>query len=371
VRPDLATKDRLILEAYDKFKVDVANLSSHELRYASRLLKQATPDSAIPVLGRLISANVVAESSGTKQPGLFLVRELATRGGQTVKVAFIGLTEATPPPPPGFKIVDPAEAARKATDSARKVADVVIALARVNPQEAARIAKAAPGLDVIIATYADSIAQFFTSPTRVGQTEIVFNTFETRMLGELRFYRHQDGRFSTRLRYIALDEAVPDDQQAFAFVSQVRTAEEEARAASKKLLDDWSAANRQRDRSGSEFAGAAACAGCHQAQYVKWSSGKHAHTAEALVSRPIEFETGCLNCHASDRNSGEKLGFEPAVDCERCHGPGAAHAAKPAAGYGHLDSQRSAGLRELCSGCHTAAFSPAFDIQAGLAVIKH
>lgn len=370
LRPDVATKDHSIFDGYDKFRVDIANLSSHELRYASALLKQ-TPEPQIPMLGRLVSANIVAESSGAKQPSPYLVRELATRGGRTIRVAFVGLTESTPTAPPGFRIIDPAEAARKATDSARKVADVVIALARVNPKEAERIAKAAPGLDVIIATYADSVAQFFTPSTGVGGTEIVFNTFEARMLGELRFYRQQDGRFSTRLRYITLDDAVPDDPKALAFVSEAKAAEEGARAASKKLFQDWGEGSRQPEPAGSVYAGAARCASCHQAQYVKWNSSRHAHSAEAFLSRPVEFETGCLNCHASDRKRDEDPRFGPSVDCERCHGPGAAHAAKPAAGYGHFDARHVETLRELCLGCHTRSVTPTFDIEAGLSAIKH
>src|SRR5262249_46290822 len=150
---------------------------------------------------------------------------------------FIGLTETAPEPPLGFKITDPAEAARRASEAARKEADVLIALARVNPDEASRIAKAAPLINVLIATYADTVAQFFTPPTRVGNTDIVFNCFETRMLGELRFYHGPEGRLDTRLRYITLDDLVPDDKVGITFVGQAQIAEEESRTASKKQLE--------------------------------------------------------------------------------------------------------------------------------------
>jgi hypothetical protein len=375
LRPDVITKDQWIFDAYDKFPVEVVNLSSRELRFASRfLVGTSQPQGQNSILGRLVSANIVAKSPDVKQPRPYVIRDVVARGNQIAKVAFIGLTETVPAPPPGFSISDPAVAAKQAVESVRKEADIVVVLARVKPDEAARIAKQAPGIDILVATYADTVAEFFTPPARVGSTDIVYNSFETRMLGEIRFYRQQDGRFSTKLRYITLDDSVPDDPEGLAFAGKARLAEEGARAASKKLLEEWLASSRLREPANSGFIGAESCGACHQAQYVKWISGKHAHASDVLLKQPEEFEASCLTCHASDRQRREGLPFAQGVQCEECHGPGASHAASPGKGYGRIDAlgQPQSGLvQKLCSGCHTAAISPSFDIKAGLSVIKH
>src|SRR5262249_34922244 len=61
VRPDVAVKDKWILKAYETYGVDVANLSSHELRYVSRLLRTGSERS--PIVDRMVSANIVADSN--------------------------------------------------------------------------------------------------------------------------------------------------------------------------------------------------------------------------------------------------------------------------------------------------------------------
>src|SRR5215468_6089466 len=75
VRPDVAIKDKWILDAYEKYGVDVANLSSHELRYVSRLLKAGSERS--PMVDRLVSANIVSDSKDFSTPAPFIVREVA------------------------------------------------------------------------------------------------------------------------------------------------------------------------------------------------------------------------------------------------------------------------------------------------------
>src|SRR4029077_8449522 len=128
---------------------------------------------------------------------------------------FIGLTETMPAPPSGYRFTDPAEAAKSVLPDARQKADIVVALAKVSSEEATRIARAAPGIDVIIAGNSITIEQSFTTPFYVGQTLIAFTPFETRMLGEIRFYRGAQGKFTTKQRFVGLDELkVPEDPAA-------------------------------------------------------------------------------------------------------------------------------------------------------------
>jgi hypothetical protein len=387
LRPDVVAKDDWVLKAYEQTNVDVVNVSSHDLRYFSSVLaKQEFTRRAgsEPLLERLVSANTVSESPAVLSPRPFIVREVPSREAgapKPVRVAFIGLTETMPAPPPGLKLIDPAEAARRTVPEARKAADVVVALAKVSSEEAARIAREAPGIDVIIAGNSVSLEQSFTPPFYVGQTLVVFTPFETRMLGELRFYRGTQGKFTTRQRFIVLDEiAIPEDAAAKKFVDAAASAESQARDNSKKLLDAWLASSLGRGprrepgssgKSAPVYVTSAACNQCHAAQYMKWANSAHAHATDPLPPRATEFELSCLECHATGykpaiaSNTSAVASFQN-VRCEQCHGPGSDHVAKPAKGYGRVTDMKAA-----CVGCHNPEVSPGFNLQVAWEKIKH
>lgn len=386
LRPDSVAKDAWILKAYEDTNVDIVNVSSHDLRYFSTVL--AKPEftrraGTEPLLGRLVSANTVSESPAMLSPHPFIVREVPSResGARPLRIAFIGLTETTPAAPPGLKLIDPAEAARQTVPEARKAADVVIALAKVSSEEAARIAREAPGIDVIIAGNSVSIEQSFTPPFYSGTTLLVFTPFETRMLGELRFYRGAQGKFTTRQRFIVLDEiAISEDPAAKKIVDAAAVAESQALQNSKKLLEAWLVSSRGRggarpepgssNTAGSTYVTSAACNQCHAAQYVKWANSAHAHATDPLPPRSAEFEASCLGCHATGSGPGAadplKFALFQGVQCEQCHGPGSSHAARPAKGYG-----RVADMKAACAGCHNSEVSPGFNLPGAWEKIKH
>jgi hypothetical protein len=386
LRPDVVAKNEWVLKAYEQTNVDVLNVSSHELRYFSSVL--AKPEfsrraGSEPLLERLVSANTVSESPAFVSPRPFVVREVPSReagASRPLRVAFIGLTETMPAPPPGFKFNDPAEAARRTVPEARKTADVVVALAKMSGEEAARIAREAPGIDVIIAGNSISLEQSFTPPFYAGQTLVVFTPFETRMFGEIRFYRGAQGRFTTRQRFVAIDEiTIPEDPAAKKIVDAATSAESEARGNSKKLLDAWLAGSLgrgggKRDSGSNGNAGyvtSAACSQCHTAQYMKWTNSAHAHATDPLPPRAAEFELSCLECHATGykpaiaNGTPAFVGFH-SVQCEQCHGPGSNHVAKPAKGYG-----RVADMKAACAACHNSEASPGFNLQVAWEKIKH
>ena len=389
LRPDIVTKNGWVMKAYGQFPVDVVNVSSHDLRYFTDARARAEFSRAEPesLFGRLVSANTTSESPAIAASRPFIVRELPSRqnGVRPTRVAFIGLTETTPAPPAGLKFTDPAEAARRTVPEARKSADLVVVLAKVKSQlEVARIAREAPGIDVIIDGNAESVEDAFTPPVYVGATLIVFTPFETRMLGELRFYRNAKGKFSTKQRFITLDEAlVPEDPAAKLVVDAATSAESAARSNSKTLLENWLASSRirvttqppdagsPRGESSPTYVTSAACSQCHVAEYMKWANGPHAHATDPLPPRWVEFEASCLDCHATGATPATattklEIARLQSVQCEQCHGPGGNHVAKPGKGYGRVASMQSA-----CAACHTSETSPDFDLPTAWAKIKH
>ena len=382
VRHDTSAKNERILKAYDRFKVDVANLSSHDLFFVSEKLSKvefARHSATHPVLTRFVSANVQTQSAGLTLPPPFIVKEISDpKATKPIRVAFIGLMEPTSNVAKGFKIGDPVDAAKRAVIEARKRADAVVLLAHVMTETAERIAREAPGIDAIIVGNARGDEQPFILSFRIGNTLIAFTPYETRMIGELRFYRDNQSRFTVKDRYILLDGGVADDAEGLEVVADANKAETDARKSAGEFLNDWLKSTRtfeisasSRDGLAGGYVSAAVCAECHTAQYIKWNSSAHARASGSLLLKTVDFDESCLSCHASSSLQKGALAAGPKptmqnVSCEQCHGPGKDHITKPGKGYGKIVNMQTA-----CAACHTAETSPKFNIQAYWEKIKH
>ncbi len=382
VRHDTAAKNDWILKAYDRFKINVANLSSHDLLFVSEKLSKAefARNAAMhPILNRFVSANVQTQSAGLNSPPPFIIKEISDpKATKPIRVAFIGLMEPTSNATKGFKIGDPVDAAKRAVIEARKRADVTVLLAHVMTETAERIAREAQGIDVIIVGNARGDEQPFILSFRIGKTLVAFTPYETRMIGELRFYRDNQSRFTVKDRYILLDGGVPDDAEGLEVVAEANKAETDARKSAGEFLKDWLEKTRIFEISTGSRAGAvggyvssAVCAECHTAQYIKWNASTHARASGALLLKTVDFDESCLSCHASSglRKGVTAAGSKPTmqnVSCEQCHGPGLDHITKPARGYGKIVNMQAA-----CAECHTAETSPKFNLPAYWEKIKH
>lgn len=122
-----------------------------------------------------------------------------------------------------------------------------------------------------------------------------------------------------------------------------------------------SASRRIKDLAGSPFAGAQACASCHEAAFEKWRASQHAHAMATLTAKGKQEDPECVSCHALGAK--EKGGFvsEAAspqfanVQCETCHGPRLEHSKNPT-----VKSKTAVLPRAVCVSCHNAQHSPAF-----------
>lgn len=378
LRVDAFVKSESVVKAYDQFGVDVLNLSTTDLRYVASLIARnefAARRDSLPLLNRMVCANLVSRSTAF-QPPPFVVREVRPPGASNaVRVAFVGLTEMTADLPPIFTVTDPVAAARRAVSDARRAADVVVVLAHLKMTEALRVAREATGANVVISGFGD-IGTPFTPPLKVGDTLVEFTPYETRFVGELRFFKDAQNNFTIRDRYISLDEGIPDDAAAAAVTSAAEKEKDSAYHAAQRLLVEWqrkaaAAANSnpakgQPPSAAPTYITAQTCATCHAEQYIKWVNTKHARISDGLSQKKDEFDASCLQCHGSIRLSDDPLPKFGSLQCEQCHGPGSLHAAKPAKGYGKV-----ADMKSLCASCHTPQTSPKFDLPAAWAKIKH
>jgi Cytochrome c554 and c-prime len=84
----------------------------------------------------------------------------------------------------------------------------------------------------------------------------------------------------------------------------------------------------------SAYAGIEACSTCHAAARKVWDGTAHANAYRTLSSQFKEFNLDCVSCHVTgyDQPGGSTITHVDElknVQCEVCHGPGAAHAAAP------------------------------------------
>jgi hypothetical protein len=125
-----------------------------------------------------------------------------------------------------------------------------------------------------------------------------------------------------------------------------------------------------------DWVGAETCAAeCHPQVLASWRKTAHARAAASLGERSRDGR--CLVCHATGEGSATRSRLA-GVQCEACHGPGAAYS--PEDVMRDLPLARKLGLRDLsdpaatCSRCHRpdTALSPTpFDATAAWKKIAH
>jgi hypothetical protein len=370
------TRNEWVLKAFDRFKVDVINLSGQDLPFLTARLGQRGEGSADldPLLGRIVSANAGTDSHSDKSIRSYFVASVPNRespAGPAIRVAFVGITDDVKQPAAGLRVQNPIETAKRIIPRAKRESDLVIVLTHGSDDVARRIAEEAPGVNAVIA----GNGKEFTMPLTVGRVPVVFTPYEGRMLGELRFYRSPDGGYSIKNRFIGLDTTVADDPVALEFVAQSKDAVKKEIERFTKPVEAGSAkanAGFADGARGSDYVSAESCLQCHRGEYMTWANTAHATAVRSLATKAAEMDTGCLACHTTGFNRGgfqmgAAVGLSLAnVQCEECHGPGRAHVAKPDKSYGHVGD-----LQAVCSRCHTAETSAEFKLDTFWAKIKH
>ncbi|HSC28670.1 MAG TPA: multiheme c-type cytochrome [Vicinamibacterales bacterium] len=92
-----------------------------------------------------------------------------------------------------------------------------------------------------------------------------------------------------------------------------------------------------------------ACRKCHQDIYKAWAATKHARALDRLSASEREQE--CVGCHLTGPKTPVRTGsriVNAGIQCESCHGPGAAHAADPTVTKGLSRKPPE----KVCTDCH-------------------
>jgi len=123
---------------------------------------------------------------------------------------------------------------------------------------------------------------------------------------------------------------------------------------------------------GLQYLGSKSCALCHEYEYQKWSTNKHAAAFQTLKDLGSEFDPECVVCHVVglEYNGGfiseQKTPQLKDVGCENCHGPGSEHMIS-------LGKAKTRHPKSECANCHTSDHSPGYIVnkEAYLKKIVH
>ena len=212
--------------AFSKFPPDVINLGRDDLPYAQKLLARdglGERVKSLSLIKNIISANGVFGPE-VEKPAPYVIKEIGGPrifgGKKKLKIGFVGLAAPTNP---GGGIIDATvtnmfETATKTVLKARKECDVLVLVAHCDLASALRLASENLEVDVVIA--ADSGGIF--NPRRVGNTMVVTAAPGNIHEGDLRLYIDKEGQINYKFRATELDELVPVDPAAAAFVDAAR-----------------------------------------------------------------------------------------------------------------------------------------------------
>lgn len=148
-------------------------------------------------------------------------------------------------------------------------------------------------------------------------------------------------------RQVSLGTDVPDHAPTVALVAAAK----EKVGAVLGQADPLQAPHRM--PKGSAFAGSDVCATCHRAEHAQWAGTDHSHAFSTLAVEKRAQDPECWSCHvtAAGQEGGPvdaaSVGPFRDVQCEACHGPGAAHAAAPSPA--NITAKPDV---QVCTGCH-------------------
>jgi hypothetical protein len=280
-----------------------------------------------------------------------------------------------------FRIPDAFHSLPSAINEVRPQVDMVGVIGRMTPSFVRRLVAACPDIDLIIS---NEMIAWVTGRDAKGN-EIYDESDRSGFLGKTLICYTDQGQYgmtlvdlgltseghiaSARITAKELNNTVEDDSRVratlSAFYRDVGREMGGIALVKPPLADDpvrWNG----------EYVGAEACRTCHASEYDQWRRTPHATAYKTLLDAHRNFQPRCVACHvvAYGAPHGYQFGDPSSrlvnVQCEVCHGPGAAHARNPGA-----EPAKSGASREVCIACHTPEHSETFVFENRLPAVMH
>lgn len=206
---------------------------------------------------------------------------------------------------------------------------------------------------------------------RCGESVVIRTELDGRQLATLRVVRASDSVLNLKMSRGAAIDHLPRPGVALFETSVVKAGSGQSQAARQLLTEYVNALSTNVEKETSiysGFVGSEKCADCHRARSQRFHSTAHAKAMQSLRAVGRATRADCYACHVTGDISRTKKDALPApapshlenVQCEICHGPGAAHAQSANAHPMVLPTKAT------CVRCHVAEFDPLFDFDRAL-----
>jgi hypothetical protein len=293
---------------------------------------------------------VVANAEYEGEPPFEKSVKLGDTGG-----VLVGLV-ATLPPEYGVKVSPAADALRA---EAAKAGDAAFILVGYNGpvEDLERLAAAVP--EALRPRTVFAVPGFADVPVPLAPVlgmPVVSPGMKGKAIGVLRPGSHP--LYESRI----LEEALPGLPSVEAILEDYR----------KSVKDDALMKNVAKTPAPDAYVGDKKCAECHKEAYETLLTTPHQRAVKSLAKTHDDFDPECVRCHVTGwAMQGGFVDYETTpvhknVNCEACHGPGAAHSAKPEVKTvnGRID-------KNTCLRCHDPDNSPHFKFEEYWPRIEH
>jgi hypothetical protein len=360
--------NRWIIEALDALEVHAVHTGLADLRRLDRL--QELGRVPAEVRSRYVATDVGEASSAGFPIQPYAVVNVAPRaGGPEVRVGILAI-QGSAGSFGGSVPAEPAEALRRYVPEVESKSDLIVLLTRARDDEIAGLARAFPAVDVIINGTSSGEGREFE---KLGNTVAVESAHSGIALGILEVEWGGDSRIEKwQNQMMPLPPMIPDSPQLVELIDRARrdaSAIQEEEAKKSKPVEVPSV-----------YAGASACADCHEKAFKVWQKSGHAHAIDTLKKAGNQFNQECLRCHVT--GFGTERGFVNilrtpqlvSVQCEACHGSAVDHSQDPQnvhPGLGLTQRLRRRVHKNHCLRCHTSENSPNFNFEVYWPKIAH
>lgn len=173
----LKSDGKVIIESMNAMGYDAMVVGQMELSKGLDVFRARQAEAKFPFL----SANLVS-----KDGSQLLVKPYVVLERQGMRIGVIGLTEPNATQlallMDKANVTDPAAAAKKYVSELRDKVDLVVVLSHLGLEEDQKLAKAVPGIDIIVG---GNTRQLMPAPERVGNTLVIQQGFNGEWLGRL------------------------------------------------------------------------------------------------------------------------------------------------------------------------------------------
>lgn len=243
---------------------------------------------------RFLAANLVRRKDGAPLLPSHEIFTRSSRDGKRLRIAVIGLVGPQLAWPKDLRVTSPMEAARRLVPGLRRKVDRVIALTHQGFDEDQKLARAVPGIDLIVGAHSQS---FLQQPPVEKATRIFQSSFRNQHVGLVSLDPQAPGAGDSH-RLVALDPGYDDSPGAATPMGNL-VRDFKAEVARINLAESARLAPAQEsERSGQpKFQTFPRCAECHLKQYDFWRKTRHASALAPLIEKAQARNKQCLACH--------------------------------------------------------------------------